>query len=1438
MRKVDKIVDDQSFARIHPIHLIALLPISVAVALTELIWTSNLSSLWWLLCGLCLTLYLLTDVSQLTIQQFANRLLVLLIVYYTLGIVVSLWLLIISSTIFGLYQYYQDQRNNWTQVLEQISILGTSLIMTMITHVVMGFDQPLDIYSLPTIVTAVIGSGVGYVVFIVMHRLYHPLKAPVPPWEHYAIWGQIALILMLPLAAPFVLLNANLIGFSLYLVLVGLILNQGQSTAPLPHQLSTGWTHHILKSLNPEIIQADTQEHIFEKLYQDLQPILLSDWFIIAEYHAQTGQISYPFVIHHDEVQNWAEHPVGDDHISQMIQGKVEPAIPLSVTNLHPYKPMKPAHIQGMLLKGESGTSGVLLAGYDSDDRPAGESIRMVLESIANPISLILRSRQLHDQTVAIASKLAIINQSMQDVMFNLNQDAALQAACEEAVTIMQANKAAIALTTTTEQLASGFVQFYGFNDEQTITDDLLTIANTDSHLIIADATQHPNDIIRRQAQIGGFRTLAVIPLRSGLAAIGYLFVFHDQPHPYQEVDLSLLYMLANQLAAALDNAELLEVLEHYASEQAQLVHLSRISSSDLSLKRVIDDVTQLLQHMLEVPWIQIGLFDMERQQIKLHTRRMEEHIVNDEISLMHIPELGKLSEKLLTSLHTFNIQGTLSAPLCEMMEADQLSRMTIMPMVINYDVIGFIALGHRNEDNLSDNERRLIEVATNQIAAQIHNAQIYTLTENALIQRLAQLAFIEEIAQQISRSLDPKQIIDNVLEAAIQATQAELAMLALPAPNNQFHIQYQSHHQGEIYQGEITRARDSGVIGAVVQRGELIVVHDNRSVDYYLPSAEHTYLSSLAVPLKTQDEVIGVLNIESTQLNFFTDEQISFIKSLAGHAVISIQNATLLQERQNQIDVLTNLRELAIQVAESKTPDAVYKVLLQIAMKMLAGNGSAIYTYRSNTHTYEIVRGAVFINDQYIEDVPPIPDELITEVTKKRETLSISSVYDSPFYNLGAGRHTNYESIIAIPIERRGYISEVLCVMFSQTRHFTQRDQNTVELLAYQVSNHLENTILNTEIRANHDRMRAILDATRDGIILLDRAGRLQDANLSAEEILGLELSEYINKPFAETLYQNVTTDGTETGAVGQDALVNMARILRAEPMRIITREYVIDNQPKPIYIKEVGSPVRDTQGEIIGRLLSLRDISEEKSLAAYRELLMRMLLHDLRGPLGAIISSMVLAEELVRDPGDIPLTETLTPTMLVARESAEQLMALVDTLLDIAKMRRGQMILSTEAVSITELAENAYKTLAASFQEANLKFEIRVPEQLDSVRVDVRLITRVITNLLHNAVRFTPGGGNIMVTADQRADTPDMVRVLVCDTGPGIPPEMRERIFNEFEQIEGRKPEQGGKGSGLGLAFCKLAVESHKGTIAVEPNGPTTGACIGFTIPLARAD
>jgi PAS domain S-box-containing protein len=399
-----------------------------------------------------------------------------------------------------------------------------------------------------------------------------------------------------------------------------------------------------------------------------------------------------------------------------------------------------------------------------------------------------------------------------------------------------------------------------------------------------------------------------------------------------------------------------------------------------------------------------------------------------------------------------------------------------------------------------------------------------------------------------------------------------------------------------------------------------------------------------------------------------------------------------------------------------------------------------------------------------------------------------------------------------------------------AKPQRYSDADINTMALLASQAAGHLENVRLYENIHAASTRIRAILDSTREGIILLDPDGRLIEANASAEYLLNIDMEDHIGQNFVEFLITHLSSHSDEEqDALTHESLTDMARILRLEPERITRRSLEIIKDGKPRYIEEVGSPVTNNRGHILGRLLTLRDVTEERLLEAYRNEISSMVIHDLRGPLGNIISSHIVMQEIADELGD----PALPPLLEVSLDSATALMNLVDSLLDIARLETRRMPLKRSVLSVNDLVESAYQVLATSIANAKITVERDIPDDLPDVDVDGDKIRRVIINVLDNAVRFSPLGGKVHVSAQKR-DTKIVLRV--SDSGPGIPAEERERIFEKFRQVKMNIPQRGSKGSGLGLTFCKLAIEAHRENIWVDQSEVLPGASFNFTLPIAH--
>jgi signal transduction histidine kinase len=193
------------------------------------------------------------------------------------------------------------------------------------------------------------------------------------------------------------------------------------------------------------------------------------------------------------------------------------------------------------------------------------------------------------------------------------------------------------------------------------------------------------------------------------------------------------------------------------------------------------------------------------------------------------------------------------------------------------------------------------------------------------------------------------------------------------------------------------------------------------------------------------------------------------------------------------------------------------------------------------------------------------------------------------------------------------------------------------------------------------------------------------------------------------------------------------------------------------------------------------------------------------------------------VEQDNTLPITKLLR----IAMRSGQKLYLLIDSLLDLGRLEAGETELNKTFVRPETLSREAIEQIQPLALGRKQNLEMRVAPDLPRLPADRNLILRVLTNLLDNAVKFTPTKGHITLGVER---TGEEVLFTVSDTGPGVPAELGQRIFNRFVRLENA---ENIKGTGLGLAFCKLAVEAHGGRIWVESK-MGHGSSFRFTLPL----
>jgi signal transduction histidine kinase len=232
---------------------------------------------------------------------------------------------------------------------------------------------------------------------------------------------------------------------------------------------------------------------------------------------------------------------------------------------------------------------------------------------------------------------------------------------------------------------------------------------------------------------------------------------------------------------------------------------------------------------------------------------------------------------------------------------------------------------------------------------------------------------------------------------------------------------------------------------------------------------------------------------------------------------------------------------------------------------------------------------------------------------------------------------------------------------------------------------------------------------------------------------------------------------------------------------------------------------------------LLELQRVREETS---------NLIVHDLRNPLGTIYGVLSMLEMVLPEDVKAENRELLT----LANSASARMQRLVDSLLDVAKLETGEVVLKFAEADLRSLLKEAglREGLAVTTQKIHLTYHF--PDDLPLIFMDVDKIDRVIANLLDNAIKYTPSGGSIAIEV---AVDRDVVAVSITDSGPGIPKAERERIFERFAQVAGQESPVR-RGFGLGLTFCRLAVEAHGGQIWVQAGPNDHGSQFVFTLPI----
>src|SRR5512140_456142 len=370
------------------------------------------------------------------------------------------------------------------------------------------------------------------------------------------------------------------------------------------------------------------------------------------------------------------------------------------------------------------------------------------------------------------------------------------------------------------------------------------------------------------------------------------------------------------------------------------------------------------------------------------------------------------------------------------------------------------------------------------------------------------------------------------------------------------------------------------------------------------------------------------------------------------------------------------------------------------------------------------------------------------------------------------------------------GQLSESFNAMAASLREFRRTDQ--AKLLRSQRS------------------IQQALNSLPDVIAVLDPDGVIEVSTEAAREAFGLKATvrlQVLPYPWMTDLFDQALRTGRQAGPRENSGVVQ--QFVRGEER----------------FFRPEAIPIMDSDKRSAGVVLVLSNVTRQRQQDELKGGVISTVSHQLKTPLTSVRMALhLLLEEKVG-----PLTEKQAELLVAAREETERLDRILGELLDIGRIESGKVPIERSPVAPHAIVSEAVEPFRNAARDGGVSMAVVLPDDLPRVWVDPEQIAHVFANLLSNALKYTPPGGTITVSAKEEGE---YVRFQVSDSGVGIPARYLPRIFEQFFRVPEQRP---GTGVGLGLAIVKNIVESHGGTVGVESR---EGAGSTFRFTLRRTD
>lgn len=933
-------------------------------------------------------------------------------------------------------------------------------------------------------------------------------------------------------------------------------------------------------------------------------------------------------------------------------------------------------------------------------------------------------------------------------------------------------------------------------------------ILNGEPILLPRNAGEHMQQIGLPAGEDAPSAWLGVPLIRQG-TTFGCLAVFATAPDAVFDIhNLELLSALSGQISVAIQNALLFQQEQQRAAQLEQLTQVSATMAATLDPAEVMSRICQGATQVCGATAAAVFHVDIGQKTAYLSHATGLPLRLQQMLGIIPLSHLGLerfLGHNLPHFVSELN-QVEWNPAIREALKQAGFQAAALFPLSTSQEQVGMLALWFQESQPFPQDTRHLMQTFAAQAALVLANARMYARTDTALSRRVTQLSILETVGRELAAAIHSDQVFALGLQQAMEFTRSTWGVLSLWNPEAD---ELQVHTS--LPSGDLAVGQPAPSLAQEAFRQRRVIRSTPGEQAIHREAQAH-----ISVPLIYEGRALGVISLESRQPASYSAEDETFLAQLANQVAIALVNARLYRENEMRLERLRLLFQTSMNLSATTDTQAVVTTVAQSLLHIVPQASIGAYLLQGKHFRRVLVRGLQGMH---------FPEEITTSdlgalVPMLTQTGPFYLPQEAPLHR--KLQATAAATILVLPLQVARHARGLILLQMENGHPPDKESEQLMRTIATQGALALHNAQLFNNVREVRDRLVAVLNSVGDGVMMVQEDGRIALANARLSAWLSLPLNQLIGRRLQELPPEVLQALGYNLPRVHR-LLGKMENQFAPTTPR---ERYHITRDGQEMAFERTSAPVLDERGAVIGWVLVFRDITDEVNLNRARELIADTLVHDLRSPLSAIISALDLIElekEVITSP-------VITQSLSIARRSANRLANLVQSLLEISRMESGILDLEPKPnVDLGKIVREVVEENLPLAMEHGLHLRAEVAADLPPASLDESKIARVIINLVDNALKFTPEGGHIIVRAD-RAD-PQHLRLQVRDTGPGIPQEFLERIFDRFVQVPGRRGRR--RGVGLGLTFSRLVVEAHGGTISAR-NHPEGGAEFTILLPL----